>query len=75
MQYGTYKFGDLVFEIEYRYTPEEPMVMYYADGSGYPGSPAEIEIYNIFLGSTEVSEILTESFIDTIELSLYNSHL
>ena len=23
--------------------PEEPMVLYYPDGSGYPGSPAELD--------------------------------
>lgn len=36
---------DLEFTLEYNYSPGEPMVMYYADGSGYPGSPPEIEIY------------------------------
>lgn len=25
--------------------PGEPMVMYYADGSGYPGSPAGLDDY------------------------------
>jgi hypothetical protein len=30
-----------------RYVPAEPMVMYYKDGSGHPGSPAEFEIEKI----------------------------
>ncbi len=29
--------------IRFNYQPEEPMVMYYADGSGYPGCPEAIE--------------------------------
>jgi hypothetical protein len=28
-------------------TPAEPMVMYYPDGSGYPGSPPDFEIESI----------------------------
>lgn len=32
-----------VFELVYRYTPGEKPVRYYPDGSGYPGSPDEIE--------------------------------
>jgi len=31
----TYK--GIEFEVEYDYQPEEPMVRYYSDGSGYPG--------------------------------------
>lgn len=27
--------------------PGEPMVRYYADGSGYPGSPTEIEVRGV----------------------------
>jgi len=34
------------FDVEYIISPEEPMVKYYQDGSGYPGSPMEIEIFN-----------------------------
>lgn len=29
--------------VEFDYYPGEPMVMYYSDGSGYPGSPAMAE--------------------------------
>lgn len=31
------------FEISFDYQPEEAMVMYYPDGSGYPGCSAAIE--------------------------------
>jgi len=37
--------------IEYDYEPEEPMVMYYPDGSGYPGSPAMVEVTSVTLHS------------------------
>lgn len=41
----TYK--ELELEVEADYTPEEPMVMYYPDGSGHPGSAAECDILSI----------------------------
>lgn len=34
----------LTFEVEADFTPGEREVRYYADGSGYPGSPPEIEV-------------------------------
>ena len=44
----TLKLSDsLELEIEGIYIPEEPIVMYYPDGSGFPGSPSEFEIQNI----------------------------
>lgn len=41
----TVKIGcdDYFVETDFRYNPGEPMVRYYADGSGYPGSPAEVD--------------------------------
>jgi len=38
---------DLELEIEGIYTPEIPEVRYYADGSGQPGEPSELEINDI----------------------------
>ena len=35
--------SSLEVEIKYGYTPGERMVMYYPDGSGYPGSPPDVE--------------------------------
>ena len=32
-------------DVAYDYQEGEPMVKYYSDGSGYPGSPAELEAY------------------------------
>lgn len=71
---------ELIIEVEGIYYPEEPMVMYYADGSGYPGSPSEFEIQNIKItkgnlcdlidylnGNTDLWEHLTELVINKIE--------
>ena len=35
--------SSLEVQILYEYTPGEPMVRYYPDGSGYPGSPPDVE--------------------------------
>lgn len=74
MKYITYHFGDIEFDIEYNYIPEEPMVMYYADGSGHPGSSAEVEIRKIFIGSTEVYDILQDYVINDIEQFILENH-
>lgn len=38
--------GEIKFEGKYNFSPGEPCVMYYPDGSGYPGSPPEFELYD-----------------------------
>lgn len=71
---------ELIIEVEGIYYPEEPMVMYYPDGSGYPGSPSEFEIQDIKItkgnlcdlidylnGNTDLWEHLTELVINKIE--------
>ncbi len=71
---------ELIIEIEGIYYPEEPMVMYYADGSGYPGSPSEFETQDIKIikgnlcdfidyldGKKDLWEHLTELVINKIE--------
>jgi len=39
-------FKEIEFDVEFDYQPEEPMVRYYSDGSGYPGCPANIDGIN-----------------------------
>mgnify|MGYP007124174324 FL=1 len=71
---------DLELEVKGFYTPEEPMVMYYPDGSGFPGSSSEFEIQGIKItkgnlcdlidylnGNTDLWEHLTELVINKIE--------
>jgi hypothetical protein len=40
-------YGLIEFELECKAYPGEPMVMYYPDGSGYPGSPPEVEVLSL----------------------------
>ncbi len=42
------KIGRIEFNVhvEWSYNPGEPEVRYYADGSGYPGSPPEFDCIN-----------------------------
>ena len=51
-------FKGLELDIEFDYQPEEPMVMYYPDGSGYPGCAAEVEITTIHYEERDISEIM-----------------
>lgn len=38
-------------EIEFEYSPGEALVRYYPDGSGYPGSPPELNIIHVAVTS------------------------
>lgn len=51
----TFKGVDL--KVDFNYIPEEPMVMYYPDGSGHPGSAEEYEINEIIFQGVDVYEI------------------
>jgi hypothetical protein len=35
------------FNADFDYTPAEPEVWYYKDGSGHPGTPAEVEVISL----------------------------
>lgn len=61
---------EATYEIAYRVTPGEPMVRYYPDGSGYPGSPDECEILSVRLCERlypEWREVMEAYFMDLIE--------
>ena len=55
--------------VEGYYIPGEPMAMYYTDGSGYPGYPAEFDISAVKLQGTDVDifDLLSENIIEEIE--------
>jgi hypothetical protein len=53
--------GSIDVEIEYVYHPGEPMVMYYPDGSGYPGYPADVELLDVHVTSWHVDEVRQRS--------------
>lgn len=67
----TYKGVDL--DIEFDYQPEEPMVMYYKDGSGDPGCPSSVTITGIKIVRIDVYELL-EDQIEAIELELIQEY-
>lgn len=49
----------LVFDVQYEFTPGEKMVRYFPDGSGYPGSPPDVEVIECSLvkASDEVGNV------------------
>ena len=64
------------FRVYYTYDPGEAEVPYYADGSGYPGSPSSIEIHKITMcvgknESADIEELLEELIpdFDLLELA------
>ena len=50
-------------KIEFEYQPEEPMVRYYSDGTGYPGCAASIERYGVYWSKRRYNSI-TEKWED-----------
>ena len=55
------------------YSPEEPMVMYYEDGSGYPGCSAEFEIDSIQVNGTDITELVSDyMYNDIVEKVIEN---
>ena len=64
------EFRGVTLDVELDYEPSEPMVMYYSDMSGYPGSPAEIGIISIKIENQDVYELL-EDYLDEITDLLY----
>lgn len=51
---------DVCLEVSGYYCPEEPMVMYYTDGTGYPGSSADFEIETVTVDGVNIYELLSE---------------
>ena len=44
------------FEVEFDYSPGEPEVRYYSDGSGYPGSDPELNVTAITHNESDFME-------------------
>ena len=58
-------------EVEYEYTPADPEVMYYPDGSGYPGSGEEVRIMFIKYKGKEIYGFLSYSEIRDLEQLIF----
>lgn len=91
-EYGTdtYFLDEFEIEANYDYQPEEPMVRYYRDGSGYPGCPAQVEaiydlvcldedekkvkLFNKLIEDEKVLEYVEEKLEDAIWEDLKNNY-
>ena len=49
------------------YSPEEPMVMYYPDGSGHPGYPSTFEIDSIQVNGTNITDLVSDDVYNEIK--------
>lgn len=70
--------GDLCVEceLEFEITPGEPMVRYYADGSGYPGSPAEVELIAVYVDSiTDIdgNDVMTDALVAEVNDHIFHN--
>lgn len=68
------EYCDVILFVTGCYSPEEKMVMYYPDGSGYPGAPAEFDIYDIKCGHQEINELLSDKLKRDIEILILNTY-
>lgn len=61
------------FLVDFDYYPEQHAVFYDANGEGTPPCPAEIEIFSIHIGETNVTNLVIEyeKLFDTIETMLF----
>ena len=57
---------DVYLDVSGYYSPPEPMVMYYADGSGYPGCSAEFEIISVSLNGTRITDLISDDVYNEI---------
>ena len=67
----TVEYKGVELEVEYDYQPEEACVMYYSDGSGYPGCAEQIDITEITINGVDVFELL-ENDLEEIEELISN---
>lgn len=58
---------ELELIVDYDYQPEEPMVRYYPDGSGYPGAAEEVTVTSVKFGNVELISELSDEQIEEIE--------
>jgi hypothetical protein len=54
-------------EIEGTYYPGEPQISYDSDMAGYPGSPSEFEIYDVFVEEVSILNLLQDFQLEDIQ--------
>ena len=70
----TFTYENIDFDIDYNFYPEEKQVYNYGDGSGYSGSPAEVEILRIEIGGYDMGELLKDYVIEALENLILENH-
>ncbi len=65
---------DLDLDIEFDYQPEEAAVMYYGDGSGYPGCSEQMDICLISHDGYDITEYFEDDMEAIEELVYENLH-
>ena len=65
-------FRGVELQTEFDYQPEEKPVMYYRDGSGYPGCSEQIDNITVYHGDEDITD-LCEEVIKLIEERIYDS--
>ena len=63
----TIQYKGVELDIEFYFSPSEPEVKYYADGSGYPGCSEDIELYSIGHRGDDVTELLEDQIDKIVE--------
>ncbi len=68
------EYYDVVLFVTGYYSPEEKRVDYYEDLSGYPGAPAEFEIYKVQCGRQDIMDLLSYEQLEEIQTKILNTH-
>jgi hypothetical protein len=67
----------LEVEIEYVYDPGEKRVDYYPDGSGYPGTPPSVSLYEVHVNRPwggDILHTLPQKLIEELEAEILENH-
>ena len=68
------KYKGITIEVNYEFSPEEPRVWNYGDGSGHPGYPAEVYITKVMHEGEDIEPIICEEYMDEIANILLKLH-
>lgn len=66
--------NNVVLDIEYDYNYAEEPVYYDNNLEGNPGSPASVDIYNVYAEETDITDIISDRVFDQIEEEILNYH-
>jgi hypothetical protein len=61
------EYCNVFLTIKGTYSPEEPRVDHYPDGSGYPGYPSDFDIEEVMCGEADLQKLLTYEQMEDIK--------